>query len=77
MKEGYLLEHLGSFLRAQLPYYISDPLFNCLVCMGGFWGATGLYVITYNWKSIFFFPCIIGVNAIINTFIAKFYDTNI
>jgi hypothetical protein len=73
-KEGFLLDCVGNLLRARLPHWISSPLFDCLVCMGGFWGATGLFFLTMDWKSIFFFPCVIGLNAIINGLLTKLYE---
>lgn len=74
-KEGFLLDCLGNILRAWLPHWMASPLFDCLVCMGGFWGATGLFFLTHDWHHITWFPCVIGLNTIINGVINKLYDS--
>jgi len=73
-KDGFLMGTIGNSLRAHLPHYFSAPLFDCLVCMGGFWGATGLFFLTYDWHFVFYFPCVIGANAILNGIINKCYE---
>ena len=74
-KEGFLLDCIGNLLRARLPHWFCAPIFDCLVCMGGFWGATGLFFLTYDWHYVFYFPCVIGANTIFNGLINRLYDT--
>jgi hypothetical protein len=73
-RDGFLLGCIGNILRSMLPHWVSSPLFDCLVCMGGFWGATGLIFITNDYTNLLYFPCVIGCNAILNGLINKTYD---
>ena len=55
----------------KLPLSLHKPLFECLTCMGGIYGAT-LYVILFG-INLTLFPVVlmvIGLNSIIN----KFFD---
>ena len=74
-----LPEMIFSFIRYQLeklPLYLHNPLYNCLICMGGIYTLI-LYPILYHsfdFNTFITMLMVIGINTIISALIQRLND---
>lgn len=74
MQEGEILGFVGDWLSKTLPPKLHNPIFECPVCMGFWYGSIAYWIVYHNsireWVIIA--VCTVGFNAIIdNLFITK------
>ena len=70
MQEGMILAFIPRIL-SRLPRNLRKPVFECMICMSGFWSIV-LWFATGNalsWQLIFTIPAVAGLNTLADAFL--------
>lgn len=74
MWDSMIFAKLSLYLQ-KFPNYLHKPLFECLICMGGFWTLV-IYPILYGFElnTLTTMLMVIGINTIIVALIKQMYE---